>query len=142
MKILLLKKVEKLGTPGLLVEVSDGYARNFLLPRGLAVTATKGAVKLAEQLKSTEEHRRQAEEQELKEAAKRLSGVSCTISRLAAEDEKLFGSVSAGDIADALCAQGFSVDKKEVALDEPIKTLGVFTVTVRLGQSHEAQVKA
>lgn len=141
MKVLLLKMVEKLGTPGLLADVSDGYARNFLIPRGLAVVATDGAARFAGQLKASEERRRQKEEQEQKETAGRLSGVSCTISRLAAEDEKLFGSVSPADVAEALGAQGFAVDRKEIVLDEPIKALGVYTVTVRLGQRHEAQVK-
>lgn len=141
MKILLLKRVENLGHRGDLLDVSSGYARNFLIPRKLATVATEGVEAYAGRLRQDEAKRRELENAQLKEAAEKLSGASCTISRKAGQDEKLFGSVTSSDVADALNEQGFSVDRRKVILREPIKSLGVFTVPVRLSPDHEAQVK-
>jgi len=141
MKVLLLKRVENLGHRGDMTEVSDGYARNFLIPRKLATPATEGVEAYAARLRQDEDERRQLEEAQLKTAAEKLAEVSCTISRKAGTDEKLFGSVASADVADALNKQGFSIDKRKIVLEEPIKTLGVFTVPVKLSPDHEASVK-
>lgn len=141
MKVLLLQRVENLGFRGDLKNVSDGYARNFLIPRKLATPATEGVEAYAQRLREDEEKRRVIENAQLAETKDKLAAVSCTISRKAGDDEKLFGSVTSADVADALNRQGFSIEKRKVVLDEPIKALGVFTVKVRLSPEHEADVK-
>ena len=140
-KVLLLAEVEHLGPRGNLVNVADGYARNYLFPRKLATLATEGVEEFATRLQASEAKRRTAEHAQLVELAGKLTDVSCSIPRKAHDDEKLFGSVSAGDISASLGSQGFKVDKKHIVLAEPIKTLGVFTVPVNLGQSVSASVK-
>src|ERR1044071_2438803 len=115
MRVLLLKEVEHLGTRGKLVNVKDGFARNFLFPRKLATAATTGAEAYAARLEAVEA-KHQAEENA------KMKGVA----------EKLFGSVSASDIAAALAAQGFAIDRKKIVLPEPLKALGVYTIPVRL----------
>ena len=141
MKVLLIRNVEKVGSRGEIVEVSEGYARNFLLPRKLAAMATEGVREYAGRLRKAEEKRRGEEEAKLDELAGRLEGAACSVGRRAHEDGKLFGSVTAADIADALSAQGLEVERKSVLLPEPIKTVGVFPVTVKPGASREATVK-
>jgi len=141
MKVLLLRNVRDVGTGGEIVDVSEGYARNFLLARGLARLATEGTREFAERLKKQEEQRHAKEDQALKELAERLSTASCTIARRAAEDGKLFGSVGPSDVAEALAKQGFEIDRKAVQLPEHIKTSGVYSVKVRLGGTHEAVVR-
>jgi len=141
MKVLLLKAVKGLGKQGEIVEANEGYARNFLIARGLGAPATEGAKVYSANLKRMEQKRLEKVEEELKALTSRIAASSCTISRKAGEDGKLFGSVSNSDIADALAAQGLEVDKKAVHLSDHIKTTGVFTVTVRPGPGHEAAVK-
>ncbi len=140
-KVLLLSEVEHLGPRGELVNVADGYARNFLFPRKLATLATKGVEEFAARLRATEAKRREVEKVALNELAGKLADVSCSLPRKAHDDEKLFGSVSAGDVSAALASQGFKVDRKHIDLPEPIKTLGVFTVPVNLGHGVKASVK-
>jgi large subunit ribosomal protein L9 len=141
MRVLLLKEVESLGVRGELVQVADGFARNYLLPRKLAVPATAGVEAQASRMKAAEDKKREAKLAELKALADKLSGVSCTLARKAGPDEKLFGSVAAADIAAALAAQGLPVDRRQVQLAEHLKTLGVFTVPVKLAPEITAQVK-
>jgi len=141
MRVLLLKEVESLGVRGELVQVADGYARNFLLPRKLAVPATSGVEAQAARMRAVEDKRREARNAELKALADKLSGVSCTLTRKAGPDEKLFGSVSAADIAEALAGQGLSVERRQIQLEEHLKALGVFTVPVKLAPEITAQVK-
>jgi len=140
-KVLLLSTVEHLGPRGQLVNVADGYARNFLFPRKLATLATPGVEEFASRLQASEEKKRAAEKIELAALATKLADVSCSLPRKAHDDEKLFGSVSASDIAAALASQGFKVDRKHIELPEPIKTLGVFTVPVNLGHDVKASIK-
>lgn len=134
MKVILREKVQNLGEPGQVVEVKRGYARNYLLPQGLAYEAT------AENVRRLEEEQRQAEERErrryleARRQASLLEGLSVTFRARAGEEGKLFGSVTAADIADRVNAQGLGVelDRRQVALAEPLKMLGVFKVPVRL----------
>ena len=136
MKIILQKPVEKLGVPGDVVEVADGYARNFLVPRGLAVRAEKGALKQVESLKRAHDSRQSKEKVEFEALASRLIAAGAiTISANAGEEGKLFGSVTAADIAAAVAAQaGIEIDRKDVHLDEPIRSIGTHEVRVHLFQ--------
>jgi large subunit ribosomal protein L9 len=133
MKVILKEDVTKLGKMGEVISVKDGYARNFLIPRGIAAEA------ITKNVKALEHDRRVIQERarKLREAAMGVSGklaeTRVTIKAKAGEEEKLFGSVTAMDIADVLKAEGFDVDKKKIVLDEPIKRLGVHTVEVKLG---------
>lgn len=141
MRVLLLKAVEHLGPCGDVRDVSDGYARNYLIPRQLATPATERTEAQAQRLQQAESKRREQGHVELDRQVETLGQISCTLVRKAADDRKLFGSVTSADVADALKTQGFAVDKRQIKLDEPIKTLGVFTVSVRLSAEHQASVK-
>ncbi len=141
MKVLLLQDVEHVGPRGDLVTVAAGFARNFLIPRKLAQVATPGGEKFAKQLKAMEGKRRAKLDAEFRALAEKLLGVSCTIPRKAGADEKIFGSVTAQDVAASLAAQGFTVDRKKIHLTEPIKALGVYTVPVKLAPGIESPLK-
>jgi large subunit ribosomal protein L9 len=133
MKVILQKPVEKLGDPGDVVEVAAGYARNYLVPRGLAVRAEKGALKHAENLKRAHVSRQSKEKVEFEALASTLIASKVTIAARAGEEGKLFGSVTAADVASAIAAQtGIEVDRKDVHLDEPIRSLGTHDVRVHL----------
>jgi large subunit ribosomal protein L9 len=133
MKVILQKPVEKLGDPGDVVEVAAGYARNYLVPRGLAVRAEKGAVKHAENLKRAHVSRQSKEKIEFEALAATLIASKVSIAARAGEEGKLFGSVTANDIAEAIVAQtGIQVDRKDVHLDEPIRSLGTHDVRIHL----------
>jgi large subunit ribosomal protein L9 len=161
MKVILMQKVERLGEPGQQVDVADGYARNFLLPKQLAVLATPGRLRSLSQLTAQAKNREDRSKQEAQALAERLSTVQLTFTRRAAEETpaevvvvappaeaatetapptpvavpaapKLFGSVTSQDVSEALATRGFSVEKKQIILEEPIKALGVYKVSVRL----------
>jgi large subunit ribosomal protein L9 len=133
MKIILQKTVERLGDPGDVADVADGYARNFLIPRGLAVKAEKGTMRHAESLKRSHEVRIDARKGELETLAARLVETPVVVKARAGEEGKLFGSVTAADIAEALSAQtGVTLDRRGVTLDEPIRSIGTHEVTVHL----------
>ncbi len=133
MKIILQKTVERLGDPGDVADVADGYARNFLIPRGLAVRAEKGAVRHAESLKRAHQARTTAEKGELETVAARLVETPLVVTARAGEEGRLFGSITAADIVEALSAQaGVSVDRRDIHLDEPIRSVGTHEVTVHL----------
>jgi large subunit ribosomal protein L9 len=133
MKVILQKPVEKLGDPGDVVDVAAGYARNFLVPHGLAVRAEKGALKHAENLKRAHVSRQSKEKIEFEALAAKLIDSKVTIAARAGEEGKLFGSVTAADIADAIAAQAdIQVDRKDVHLDEPIRSLGTHEVRIHL----------
>jgi large subunit ribosomal protein L9 len=134
MKIILQKPVDNLGNPGDIAEVADGYARNYLLPRGMAIKAEKGALKHAESLKRAHVSRLSKRKGEYEAIASKLIGAGAIrIQERAGEEGKLFGSVTAADIAEALDQQaGVTVDRKEVQLDEPIRSLGTHEVRVKL----------
>lgn len=133
MKVILQKSVDKLGDPGDIVEVADGYARNYLVPRGLAVKATRGGVKHIESLKRAHAVRVDAAKAEAEQVASRLAGTPITVKAHAGEEGKLFGSVTASDIAEAIDRQaGVRVDRHDVHLDEPIRSIGAHEVRVHL----------
>ena len=133
MEVILRQSVDQLGQPGDIVKVSAGYARNFLLPRGLAYEATPGNRKRIAQEKARLETAESARRETAQALAARLEQVSLTFSARVGEEDKLFGSVTAADIAVQLHAQGFpDVEKRQIDLHEPIKALGVFKVPVRL----------
>ena len=141
MKVMLRQDVKKLGEAGDIVEVKDGHARNFLLPKGFAYPATPGSMKrLAEEKKLTD-LRMKKELTAAEEIARLLSGASLTFVVQAGEEDQLYGSVSAADIAGKLTEQGFEIDRKQVLLDEPIKILGVYTIEVRLHSDVTGKVK-
>jgi large subunit ribosomal protein L9 len=133
MKVILQKPVEKLGDPGDVVEVAAGYARNYLVPHGLAVRAEKGALKHAENLKRAHVSRQSKEKVEFEALAAKLIASKVLIAARAGEEGKLFGSVTAADIAEAIAAQtDIQVDRKDVHLEEPIRSLGAHEVRVHL----------
>lgn len=141
MVVVLRENVENLGRIGDVVKVSEGYARNFLLPRKLVVAAAEGNIKQIEAHKKSLEKRRQAQRGVAEEIAKKLADYSCTISRKVGENDKLFGSVSQNDIAEALKAAGFAVERRMISVPSPIRALGVHPVTVRLEPEVAATVK-
>ena len=141
MEVILRQAIENLGGPGEIVKVSPGYARNYLLPRGFAVEATAGNKKRIEK----ERERLEAAENERRGAAQELAGrieqVSLTFSARVGEEGKLFGSVTASDIAQQLEAQGFAIEKRQIDLHEPIKALGVYRVPIRLHADVHPEIK-
>lgn len=134
MKVILKEDVKNLGLAGSIVNVADGYARNFLIPRNLAVEAsTKNIKALEQERKRIEEAARKAKEM-AQEISKRLSSITLQIKAKAGEEGKLFGSITNADISEALKKEGFDVDKRRIVLEEPIKRLGSYTVNVKLHQ--------
>lgn len=132
MELILREDVDKLGTRGQLVKVSPGYARNFLLPKRLAVEATDSNKKIVEQERQAHLRREAKLVADAGDLAKMMGDVSVTISQKAGENDQLFGSVTSKDIAEALEKQGYTIDRRKIVLEEPIKTLGEFKVTLRL----------
>ena len=141
MQIILQEDVEKLGTRGQVVEVAAGYARNFLLPRKLAIAATPGNLKRLEKIRSVLDKRTATEREGAQKQAEVLAAASVTLARKAGENDQLFGSVTAADIAEALAAQGYQVDKRKIELREPIKLIGEYQVTAKLHHDVTATIK-
>jgi large subunit ribosomal protein L9 len=132
MEVILREEVDKLGRRGDVVKVAAGYARNFLLPRRLAVAASESNKKIVEQEKQAHLRREAKEIGDASELAKLMSTVTLTITQKAGENDQLFGSVTASDIATLLEKQGYAIDRRKVHLEEPIKMLGDFKAAVRL----------
>jgi large subunit ribosomal protein L9 len=141
MKLILQEDVEKLGTRGELVDVAEGYARNFLLPRKLGLEATPGNMKRLEKMRSAFAKKEAVERGDAQKLAEMLAGVSLSLSRKAGESDQLFGSVTSADIAEALAAQGYAIDKRKIVLENPIKTIGEFEIPVKLHRDIVANVK-
>jgi large subunit ribosomal protein L9 len=141
MQIILQEDVEKLGTRGQVVEVKEGYARNFLLPRKLALEASAGNMKRLEKMRAVFAKKEAVEKGDAQKLAELLSGVSLEVTRKAGENDQLFGSVTSSDISEALAAQGFAVDKKKVTLADPIKLIGEYEVPLKLHREVTATVK-
>ena len=133
MKVILTETVESMGQIGDVVNVAPGYARNFLLPKGLAMEATGKNVRELEHKKRMLAQRREKERQEMLSIAEKLGSVRISLRRKVSEDDKLYGSVNVTDISKALEGLGFQIDKKDIILEQPIKQLGVFNVVVRVG---------
>ena len=140
MDIILREDVEKLGSRGDVVKVAAGYARNFLLPRRIAVAATDSNRKIVEQERQSHLRKEAKQQGAAEELGKLLSAVSVTITRKAGENDHLFGSVTAADIADALEAQKYEIDRKKLHLEEPIRTLGEHKVPVRLHRNVTVEI--
>ena len=141
MEVILRQAVDKLGHPGDVVSVSNGYARNYLLPRGVAFLATEGNKKRIAQEKARLEAAEAERRKTAEEIASRFDDVSVTFAARVGEEGKLFGSVTAGDIADQLVAQGYEVEKRQIELVEPIKALGVYRVVIRLHADVKPEIK-
>ena len=132
MEVILREDVEKLGTRGQLVKVTAGYARNFLLPKRLAVAATESNKKIVEQERQAHLRKEAKVQGEAQELAKIMTGATVRIAQKAGENDQLFGSVTSKDIAEALAAQNYNIDRRRIQLEEPIRQLGEYKVTVRL----------
>ncbi len=141
MEVILREDVEKLGTRGQVVKVAPGFARNFLIPKRLAVPATEANKKIIEQERQAYLRKEAKLETEAADLAKLLSGVAVTIAQKAGENDQLFGSVTAKDVADALEKLNFNIDRRKIELEHPIKQLGEHEVTVRLHRSVQAAIK-
>ena len=141
MDVILREDVEKLGRAGEVVTVKDGYARNFLLPRGLAYLATDGNRRRLDEEQRKRDRRAAAEVSGARDVAAKLEAVSLSFTMKAGEGDKLFGSVTAGDIAERLKAEGLPVDRKAVELEEPIKALGVYKVPIRLHAEVKPEIR-
>jgi large subunit ribosomal protein L9 len=140
-KIILTSNVPSLGTPGTVVEVARGYARNFLIPQGKAMEASPGNLARFETQKAKIFQQVEKEKEAAAQLAARLAEVSLTIAQRVGESERLYGSVTNAVIAQELEKKGFTVDKKQVELDEPIKQLGTYQVAVRLAQEVKAHIQ-
>ena len=140
MDIILREDVDKLGARGQVVKVTAGYARNFLLPKRLAVAATDANKKIVEQERQAHLRKEVILKTEAEDLAKLLAAITISIPRKAGENGQLFGSVTAGDIADALEAQKFSIDRRKIQLDEAIRALGDYKIAIRLQREVTAEV--
>lgn len=132
MEVILKKSVEGLGAPGDVLKVSDGYARNYLLPMQLAVHATERNRRYLDHQKRVIDQQESKNREHAREIASQISGVTCTLKRRAGENDRLFGSVTSMDIAEAVRTEGFELERRFFELAEPIRELGVFMVPVRL----------
>jgi large subunit ribosomal protein L9 len=141
MKIILLDDVAKVGRRGEVRDVSDGYARNFLIPKRLALSATAGNLKNLEHIKKQQEAKADRVKADAEALRARIEALAYEERRQASEEGKLFGSVTAQDIADFLGTRGITMDRRRITLDEPIKGLGEFSVSMRLHHDVTAQLK-
>jgi large subunit ribosomal protein L9 len=140
-EVILREDVKTLGQAGQMVRVKPGYARNYLLPQGLAYEATEGNKKRIAAESKARATRDQAEKTEAQRVAATLSAVTLSLSGKAGEEGKLFGSITAQDVADALARAGHTVDKRRIELDHPIKTIGDHAITIRLHSEVHAQLR-
>jgi large subunit ribosomal protein L9 len=141
MKVILKENVESLGSAGDTLKVADGYARNFLIPRGLAIEASSKSMNTLEQEKSRILQRVEREKKKAELLVDKIKGLTCTITRRVGEQDKLFGSVTTKDIEKSLLDQGIEIDRKTIILEEPIKSLGEFPVKIRLQPGITAEIK-
>ena len=140
MEVILREHVDNLGRRGDVVKVAPGYARNFLLPRKLALAVTEGNKKIIERERTVADARETEERQTAEALASRVGQAEISIARRVGDTEQLYGSVTSADIAEALAAKGLEIDKRKIHLDEPIKAIGEFTVPVRLHRDVTAQL--
>ena len=141
MEVILKEDVPKLGHRGDLVKVAEGYGRNFLLPKKLAIEANEGNKKVIEQMKAAAVRKAQKDKTDAEALAAQFNGVTVTITRRAGEQDQLFGSVTSSDVATELEKKGFTVDRRKIELDQPIKTVGEFNVPIRLFREVTATIK-
>jgi large subunit ribosomal protein L9 len=141
MQIVLKEDIEKLGRRGEVVKVADGYARNYLLPLGKALPATAGNLKVIDREKRRYVVRLTKEKEENEGLAHRIQALSVTLVRKVGESDVLYGSVTSGDVAEALAKEGIVVDKRRIQLPDPIKSLGIYAIPIRLHPEVTAEVK-
>ena len=141
MEVILKEDVPKLGNRGDVVKVAEGYGRNFLLPRKLAIQATAGNKAVIEQMKAAAVRRSAKEKSEAESLSKQFDGLEVSFQRKAGENDQLFGSVTAGDIAEGLDKKGFNIDRRKIQLHEPLKSIGEFTVPVKLHKDVTTHLK-
>ena len=141
MKIILREDYNPLGKIGDIVTVKDGYARNFLIPKNIAVPAIPRNVKLLEEERKLLQHRQNRDKRKAEAVAKELGKVSLTATVSVGEEDKVFGSVTAQTIADLLKEKGYDIDKRKIQLDEPIKALGVYNVSIKLHPEVNAEIR-
>jgi large subunit ribosomal protein L9 len=141
MEVILKEDVTKLGSRGDVVKVAEGYGRNFLLPRKLAIEATVGNKAVIVQMKAASVRRSAKEKTQAEELSKQFDGLSVSFQKRAGEHDHLFGSVTSSDIADAVVKKGITLDRRQIQLHEPLKTLGEFTVPVKLHKDVTAYLK-
>ncbi len=141
MQIILQEDIEKLGNRGQVVEVAEGYARNFLLPRKLALEASPGNMKRLEKMRAAFAKKAAVEVADAQKLAELLAGVSLEISRKSGESDQLFGSVTSADISDALAAKGYTIDRRKIQLAEPIKLIGNFEIPIKLHREVTANLR-
>lgn len=140
MKVILLKDVKGSGKAGDIIEVKEGYARNFLLPRGLARAADAAGIELVRRKKTQEESKKKAELEAAKKIAEELSGTEFSLSARAGESGKLFGSVTAKEISDALKAKGYDIDKRKIEIEAPIRATGSHNAEIKLAPGVSAKI--
>jgi large subunit ribosomal protein L9 len=141
MKVILRQNIDTLGQVGDVVDVKNGYARNYLIPQKLAYTALKGNVKSLEEEKKNLERRRQQEFHHAEAQAAEIEKVSVSIPVQVGEEDKIFGTVTTQMIADAMKEKGYEIDKRKIEIEEPIKSLGIYSVSIKLHPSVVAKVK-
>jgi len=141
MKVILKQDVEKLGRRGDVVNVAPGFGRNYLIPRKMALAVTPTNIKMIEIERQSLKKKVEAERQTFQSLVQKLNQVSLTFTRRAGEKDVIFGSVSSGDVKDALGGLGYDIDKKKILLDEPIKRLGNFSVPIKISSDDRAEVK-
>jgi large subunit ribosomal protein L9 len=141
MQIILQEDIEKLGHRGDVVTVKPGYARNFLLPRKLAIEATTGNMKALERIRTSLAKKTATELDAAQKQAEVLTGVSLSFARKTGENDQMFGSVTTADISEGLAAQNFKIDKRQVQLAEPIKAIGDYPVTIKVFRDVTAQIQ-
>ena len=140
MEVILREDIDNLGTRGQVVKVAPGYARNFLLPKRMAVAATESNKKIVEQERQAHLRKEAKVQGEAQELAKIMTGATVRIAQKAGENDQLFGSVTSKDIAEALTAQNYNIDRRKIQLDEPIRQLGEYKVAVRLHRDVTAEI--
>jgi len=141
MEVILKEDVMKLGSRGDVVKVAEGYGRNFLLPRKLAIEATSGNKKVVEQMRAAGLRRSAKEKAQAEELSKQFDGLSVSFQRRSGENDQLFGSVTSSDIAEALEKKGFTLDRRKIQIHEPLKSVGEFTIPVKLHKDVTAHLK-
>jgi len=141
MKVILKEDVEKLGQAGQVIDVADGFGRNFLFPRNLAIPALKGNLKSIDVIKRQKQAKDNKKKREAEKIKDKIEKLSLTAEVLTGDDDKVFGSVTTNDIAELLAKQGFEIDRRKIVLDEPLKALGVYTINIKLAHETTAQVK-
>ncbi len=141
MEVILKEDVTKLGARGDVVKVAEGYGRNYLLPRKLAIEANAGNKAVIEQMKAASVRRSAKEKTQAEELAKQFDGLSIDFKRRSGEHDQLFGSVTSGDLADALEKKGFNIDRRKIQLHESLRTLGEFTIPIKLHKDVTTHLK-